>query len=46
VPAAITAHWVGAGKIAVKGVVAPEVAIAPRSFMAELARRDIHITQR
>ena len=46
VPAAITAHWLGAGKIAVKGAVAPEVAIAPEPFIADLARREIHIPQR
>jgi saccharopine dehydrogenase-like NADP-dependent oxidoreductase len=46
VPAAITVHWLGTGKIAVKGAVPPEAAIAPDSFIAELAKREIHITQR
>jgi saccharopine dehydrogenase (NAD+, L-lysine-forming) len=46
VPAAMTAHWLGAGKITAKGAVAPEVAISPEPFIAELAKREIHITQR
>jgi lysine 6-dehydrogenase len=46
VPAAVTAHWLGVGKIGAKGVVAPEVAITPEPFMAELAKREINIIQR
>jgi len=45
VPAAITAHWLGKGKILSKGVLPPEVGIDPEAFMSELAKRDILITQ-
>jgi saccharopine dehydrogenase (NAD+, L-lysine-forming) len=45
VPAAITAHWLGKGKIITKGVLAPEVGIDPEAFMSELAKREIQITQ-
>ncbi len=46
VPAAITAHWLGTGKIGVKGVVPPEVGIEPEEFLKELAKRDIQIIER
>ena len=46
VPAAIAAHWLGAGKIPTKGVVPPEVGIEPEGFIAELSKRDIPIYQR
>jgi saccharopine dehydrogenase (NAD+, L-lysine-forming) len=45
VPAAITAHWLGKGKILSKGVLPPEVGIDPEAFISELAKRDILITQ-
>jgi len=45
VPAAITAHWLGNGKILSKGVLPPEVGIDPEAFISELAKRDILITQ-
>jgi lysine 6-dehydrogenase len=45
VPAAIAAHWLGKGKIGIKGVVPPEVGIEPEAFIAELAKRDIIISQ-
>ncbi len=46
VPAAIVAHWLGAGKIRTKGVVPPEVGIEPEAFIAELSKRDIPIYHR
>jgi saccharopine dehydrogenase (NAD+, L-lysine-forming) len=46
VPAAIAAHWLGVGKIKVQGVVPPEVAIEPGPFIADLAKREIHIVER
>jgi len=45
VPAAITTHWLGTGKIEMKGVLAPEVGIKPEPFIAELAKRDIIISE-
>jgi len=45
VPAAIAAHWLGKGKIGIKGVVPPEVGIEPEPFIAELAKRNIIISK-
>ncbi len=45
VPAAIVTHWLGKGKIGVKGVIPPEVGIEPEEFLKELAKRDIQIIQ-
>jgi saccharopine dehydrogenase (NAD+, L-lysine-forming) len=45
VPAAIAAYWLGIGKIETKGVLAPEVGIKPEPFIAELAKRDIVISE-
>ncbi len=46
VPAAIVAHWLGAGKIPTKGVIPPELGIEAEAFIAELSKRDIPIYQR
>ena len=46
VPAAIAAHMVASGAVKQKGVLAPETALDPQSFMKALAQREIHITQR
>jgi saccharopine dehydrogenase (NAD+, L-lysine-forming) len=45
VPAAITTHWLGKGKIMAKGVLPPEVGIDPEAFISELAKRNIPIIQ-
>ncbi len=45
VPAAIAAHWLGKGKVEVKGVVPPEVGLEPEEFLKELAKRDIRIIE-
>ena len=45
VPAAITAFWLGKGKIPMRGVLAPEIALDAEAFMKDLAQRDIRIIQ-
>jgi len=45
VPAAIATHWLGKGKIGVKGVIPPEVGIEPEEFLKELAKRDIQVVK-
>jgi hypothetical protein len=43
VPLALGALWLGSGRIAHPGVVAPEACIDPEPFLEELARRGIEL---
>ena len=46
IPLSIGAQMIGRGDVAVRGVVAPETALDPSIFFAELARRGIEIHER
>jgi saccharopine dehydrogenase-like NADP-dependent oxidoreductase len=46
IPLSIGAQMIGRGDVQVKGVVAPETAIDPDTFFAELARRGIELHER
>jgi len=46
IPLSIGAQMIGRGDVAARGVVAPETAIDPDIFFAELARRGIEIHER
>lgn len=45
IPASIAAQRMARGEVDHLGVLAPEAAFEPRSFFAELQRRDMHITE-